>query len=417
MSLASRGMTLGLTSAAIAVVVVVAFLWVGPGAWAGFNTASAVELFDQDTVVGIYERVSPAVVEVSVGRALGSRVQSLGRGSGFLIDSEGHIVTNNHVVEDATDVRINFSNGSSAQATIVGRNPANDLALLKVDPEAVEGIEPVTLGDSSALKPGQMAIAIGNPFGLDGSVTVGVVSQLGRDLPSSLGRPIAGVIQTDALINPGNSGGPLLDSTGAVIGINTAIQVSREKGASNGIGFAVAIDSLKQVLPRLSEESVVRPAWLGIQAQDVDGELADLLGLSTDHGVYLIGVSPSSPAEESGLIEGGVGRTGQPAPGGDVITHVNGVAVDSTAELVGQLNAYQPRDTVTLTVVRGDETLELGATLGQWPQERDLRERAQPQEPRRQPRKRDFGPSDPGFPFDPFSPDFFERFFPSFPLR
>ena len=171
------------------------------------NSATAATLFDEQQVVTIYEQVSPAVVEVKseFGSRFGS--EQSGTGSGFLVDADGHIVTNNHVVEGASNVKVTFTNGTTADAISVGRNPANDLALLKVDASFVDGIEPVRIGDSSALKPGQLAVAIGNPFGLEGSITVGVISQLQRELPSSLGRPIANVIQTDTLINPGNSGG------------------------------------------------------------------------------------------------------------------------------------------------------------------------------------------------------------------
>ena len=233
----------------------------------------------------------------------------------------------------------------------------------------------MVLGDSSALKPGQMAIAIGNPFGLEGSVTVGVISQLGRDLPSPVGRRIPNVIQTDALINPGNSGGPLLDSNGAVIGINTAIQVSPLGGASRGIGFAVPVNDLKEALPDLKAGNVIRPPWLGIRAADVDSELAERLGLSVDRGVYVTGVMGDSPAEDAGLVESGIGARGQAAAGGDLITAVDGVEVDTTAELIAELNGNQPGDQVTLTVVRGDETIDVQVTLGEWPEDARVLER------------------------------------------
>ena len=194
MTRVARGLGLGLTVAAAAVIVVVAFLWLGPGRELYFNTASASVLFDEQGVIDVYELVSPAVVEVSTSRGAGGDLRGSGGGSGFVIDSEGHIVTNNHVVASATSVKVRFIDGTSAAAEVLGRNPAGDQALLKVDPSAVAGITPVVLGDSSALRPGQMAIAIGNPFGLEGSVTVGVVSALGRDLPSSVGRRIPNVI-------------------------------------------------------------------------------------------------------------------------------------------------------------------------------------------------------------------------------
>ena len=363
----ARATILGTTAVGVAVIVMVAFLWVGPGAAAFSTPASAFVLFDEQRVVDIYDTVSPAVVQVSTSVGVESTLERSGTGSGFLIDTEGHIVTNNHVVEGADSVRVKFSSGTVVDATILGRNPANDMALLKVPSLPVQGIQPLPLGNSSQLKPGQMAIAIGNPFGLEGSVTVGVISQVGRDLPTDLGRPISDVIQTDALINPGNSGGPLLDSSGAVVGINTAIQVSRTTRTSRGIGFAVPIDTLKTVLPRLKTEPIVSPPWLGIRASDIDAQLAERLGLSVDSGVYVVGVTPTSPADGVGLRESGVGSRGRPAAGGDIVTAVDGVNVNSTVDLIAQLNSNRPGDQVSLTVVRGAETLELVVTLGEWP--------------------------------------------------
>ena len=400
----ARGMGLGLTTLAVAAILAVAFLWVGPGADVFVNSASAAVLFDEQQVVNVYERVSPAVVEVITGRGSGRRLVRIGSGSGFLIDTEGHIVTNNHVVEGAGRVKVKFSNGTTVDATITGRNPANDLALLKVDASAVEGIDPVVLGDSAGLKPGQLAIAIGNPFGLDGSITVGVISQLKRDMPSELGRPISNVIQTDALINPGNSGGPLLDSSGAVVGINTAIQVSPTGLGVRGVGFAVPVDTLELVLPRLKAEAVVRPPLLGIQAVDIDAQLAERLGLPVDKGVYVIAVGPDTPAEESGLIESGLGFQGRPARGGDIIISVGGASVNTTADLVAQLNYRQPGDKIILRFMRGNETLGVVVTLAEWTEQRDSRGR---------PRfERGPIPDSPEIPTEPF-----DRFFPwPFPL-
>ena len=400
MSSAVRGITLGTTSVAVAVIMVVAFLWVGPGVESFFKTASAATIFDEQQVIGVYERVSPAVVEVNTSVGSGSDLRRLGTGSGFLIDSDGHIVTNNHVIDGATSVRVIFSGGADASARVVGRNPANDLALLKVDASVVEGIVPVTLGDSATLKPGQLAIAIGNPFGLQSSVTIGVISQLGRDLTSDLSRPIASVIQTDALINPGNSGGPLLDSTGAVVGINTAMQVSPSGEGVRGIGFAVPVDTLDSVLPSLKEGGIVRPPWLGIQGLDLDPTLAERLGLAQDSGVYVTGVMPDSPADEAGLMESGLDSTDRPTGDGDIITAVDGVDVDTTAELVAQLNTKLVGDQVTLTVVRGGESQQVTVTLGEWPEDP-----VEPRLPRFEERRRHPQPDVPE--------DFFRRFFPS----
>ena len=418
MSNLARGTVLGMTSVAAAVIIAVAYFWVGPGAEGFSNSATAATLFDEQQVVTIYEQVSPAVVEVKseFGSRFGS--EQSGTGSGFLVDADGHIVTNNHVVEGASNVKVTFTNGTTADAIIVGRNPANDLALLKVDASFVDGIEPVRIGDSSALKPGQLAVAIGNPFGLEGSITVGVISQLQRELPSSLGRPISNVIQTDALINPGNSGGPLLDSSGAVVGINTAIQVSPTNGASGGIGFAVPVNALVDVLPRLKEQAIVRPPWLGVRAADVDAQLVERLGLPVDSGVFVTGVMPDSPAEEAGLVESELGARGRVTAGGDIITAVDGVAVDTTSELITELNSRQPGDQVTLTIVRDSETIEVVVTLGEWPDdEREVRE-----ERRFERRPRPDGEGSPENRFKDFFPgpdgkngdvpfELFERFF------
>ena len=367
-----RSAALGLTSISIAAVIVVAFLWVGPGVSAFPYSASADELFDGEEVSGIYEQVSPAVVEVSTSSGSGIGLRRLGSGSGFLIDSEGYIITNNHVVADADNVTVKFGDGETAGATIIGRSPANDLALLQVDATVVKGIVPVTLGNSSALKPGQLAIAIGSPFGLDGSITVGVISQLNRDLPSLLRRPISNVIQTDALINPGNSGGALLDSTGSVVGINTALQVSSSTGTNSGVGFAVPVDTLTGLLPQLKEGGVISPPWLGIQATDIDAALAAQLELPVDSGVYVTGVVSDGPADEAGVVEAGTNTLGNATTGGDIITQVNGTSVDTVADLVAELNNYQPGDQITLSILRGGETIEVAATLEAWPEDLNL---------------------------------------------
>ena len=414
----TRGVGLGMVTAAAAIIVVVAYLWVGPGGDSIFKTASASVLFNEQQVIDVYARVSPAVVEVNTGRGTGTDLVPTGSGSGFLIDSDGHIVTNYHVVDGAETVKINFSDGTSATATVVGTFQANDMALLKVDATDVAGIQPITLAGSDNLNPGQMAIAIGNPFGLEGSVTVGVVSQVGRDLPSNLGRPISNVIQTDALINPGNSGGPLLDSDGRVIGINTAIQVSPTGGVSRGIGFAVPINTLKSVLPQLKAGGSLKPPWLGVQATDIDSLLSERLELPVTSGVYVTGVVPQGPADEAGLVESGVGARGTAALGGDIITAVDGVALSTVAELVAQLNNNRSGDEVTLTVIRGGETIQVTVVLGEWPdQEQRQRPRTQPRRPepddRDDPRDRfrQFGPRQ-GPDGDDFFGQFFERFGP-----
>ena len=411
MSTLAKSTTLGVTSISVAVVLVIAFFWVGPGTDVFSPASASTSLFDGEEVADIYAQASPAVVEITTGTSFGRLLRPIGSGSGFLIDTEGHIVTNYHVVNGASNVKVQFSDGTTVDATVLGRNPANDLALVKVDSSVVAGIVPLTLADSSQVRPGEMAIAIGNPFGLDGSVTVGVVSALNRDLSSSLGRPISNVLQTDALINPGNSGGPLLDSTGAVIGINTAMQVN-SNGTSPGIGFAVPSNTLAGVLDGLMEDQVVQPPWLGIQGVDIDANLAERLELPVDSGVLVAGVVPESPAEDAELVESGTGLRGDPATGGDIITGVDGTSVDTVSELVAQLNQHQPGDSVVLSVLRDGAALDVTVTLGEWSQEpqvtrefnREFERRGQPNLPNF-PFEDFFGDRDP----DGDSP--FERFF------
>ena len=334
----------------------------------------------------------------------------MGSGSGFLIDDQGHIVTNNHVIQNADRVRVNFQNGESVEAEVLGTNPGNDLALLKVDSAVVEGIEPVALGDSSQAQPGQMAIAIGSPFGLDGSVTVGVViSGVGRTLDSDIARPVAGVLQTDALISPGNSGGPLLNGSGEVLGINTALQVSRggldvRSVSRFSIGLAVPINTLADLLPRLKEKQVIRPPWLGISATSLEPLLVESLGLPADRGVYVTQLIPDSPAEQAGLLASGNDFLLRPTGNGDIIVAVDGVPVDSVAALITLLNEHLPGDGIALKVIRDGEAIEVLVTLGEWPEDQVVsrRSRILPQ-------------PDPGIPFIPGLP--FPDLFPENPHR
>ena len=295
----TKAFALAVTTLSATVILAIAFAWLGPGL-EGVTLPASAALFDEELVQNIYEQASPAVVDINVDRKVEDSFNRLGFGSGFLIDSEGHIVTNNHVIQGADRIRIAFQDGSSAEAEILGTNPANDLALLKVNSEAVAHIRPLTLGDSSQARPGQLAIAIGSPFGLGGSVTVGVISGVGRTLNSDIARPISGVLQTDALINPGNSGGPLLNRDGAVVGINTAIQVSfRELSPRNlrrgTIGFAVPSNTLINLLPRLKEKQIIRPVWLGISVATLGPLLVETLELPEEHGVYVTQVMGGVP--------------------------------------------------------------------------------------------------------------------------
>ena len=369
----SKSFAVAVTALSVAVIFVIAFAWVGPGLDGTSKPASAA-LFNEQLVQTIYEKASPAVVDINVDRQMENTYGRLGFGSGFLVDSEGHIATNFHVVQDADRIRVSFQDGSSALGEVLGTNPANDLALVKVDSEAVKGITPLALGDSGAARPGQLAIAIGSPFGLGGSITVGVVSGLDRTLTSNLSRPISGIIQTDALINPGNSGGPLLNRDGEVIGINTAIQsnfgqMALRSPSQGSIGFAVPANTLDSLLTRLKENQEVRPPWLGISAATLRPLMVEALELPQERGVYVTQVMTGSPAAEAGLVPSGMDQYGIPARGGDIITGIDGVPVTTVADLITQLNKHLPGDEVTLQVFRDGEGIDVTLNLGEWPED------------------------------------------------
>ena len=358
-------------------------------------TASAAVLYDEDRVVSLFENADPAVVVVQtegeiVGRnpfgfpfrdpdfswgfgTLPSEPEfvfpQFGQGSGFLIDAEGHILTNHHVVDDATTVTVLLSNEARLEAEVLGYSSWHDVALLKVDAASVSGIRPLPLADSGLVKPGQMAVAIGSPHGLENTVTVGVVSGIERTQGGVRGSPtpVAGMIQTDASLTSGNSGGPLLNSSGHVIGINTSIEIT--PSGPSGIGFAVPINAAKELMPRFLEgETVARP-WLGISGRALSDALAETLGIDVTEGVLLSEVLPNSPAADAGLVASSVERTleGTQTSVGDIITAVDGVKVTAVGDIISHFATKQPGDSVTLTILRDGETIEVSVTLGEWP--------------------------------------------------
>lgn len=354
---------------ALLLAVVTGYMWIDRGTSPTPNTASAsTSLYSEDTVVAIYQNVSPAVAEIKVTQnttgLLGSYSQE-GQGSGFLVDNQGHILTNYHVVDQASSVNVILENGKITEAKVIGTDSADDLALLQVDTSAVSGITPVPLGDSGAVKPGQMAIALGSPYGLDDSITVGVISGLNRTLTNNSGQPMTGLLQTDAAINPGNSGGPLLNSQREVVGINTAIE--NPMTGAQGIGFAVPINTAKNALPALVQGQEIKRPWLGISGTAVTSDLAQTLGLSVNEGAYVITVVPNSPAEKAGLKGGGTDSNGNPAAGGDIITTVDSRTVKSIQDLVSYFSTKKAGDSVTLTLVRNGQTMQVTVTLGTWP--------------------------------------------------
>ena len=329
---------------------------------------------EEDAVMRVYREVSPGVVNItSVAFAYDFFLQPVpqqGTGSGFVIDQQGHIVTNNHVVENADKLEVTLADKTKVPAEVAGRDPSNDLAVVKIAVPQ-EKLHPVKLGDSGALQVGQTAIAIGNPFGLERTITTGVVSSLGRTLRADNGRLMTGIIQTDAAINPGNSGGPLLNSRGEVIGINTAI--FSPSGGSVGVGFAIPINTAKRLVPELIANGRVAHAWLGVSGMDLSPQLAEALKLSITEGVMAVEVVKDGPGDRAGIRGANrLARVGnQRIPvGGDVITAVDGRPIKSMDDLTVYLDAERrPGEEVTLSIVRGGNAQTLKVTLGEQPAE------------------------------------------------
>ena len=271
-------------------------------------------------------------------------------GTGFVIDDDGNILTNAHVVENATNVVVRFSDQRTARAEVRGRDRSSDLALLKVDPEGLD-LKPLTLGSSAGVKVGDPTVAIGNPFGLERTLTTGVVSALQRRIQAPDGFEITNVIQTDAAINPGNSGGPLIDATGRVIGINSAIRTGGAGEGNIGIGFAVPIDTAKRVLPTLKEGKDVERAYLGVTTATVTPEM----NLRVDRGAVVQDVAPLSPADEAGLIIG------------DVIVKLGGEDVRSTDDVSRIVEEREPGDELDLEVVRAGRREQAEVRLSKRP--------------------------------------------------
>lgn len=334
------------------------------------------EVDAQDALlINLYERVNPAVVYIEVLLEQGGSLQQLSSGSGFVIDQEGHVVTNNHVVENADALQVTFSDGTvTRDAEVVGQDTYSDLAVIKVD-VSPDRLRPLELGDSDALRVGQRVIAIGNPFGLQGTMTAGVVSAVGRTLTSQIleGGAFSNpeIVQTDASINPGNSGGPLLDSRGRVVGVNTAIRSAT--GVNAGVGFAVPVNTVKRIVPDLIDKGAYEYPYLGITSNTnlSVAELAEPLDLPVEQGVLIAEVQPNTAAAEAGL-EGGdreIEVMGQSVvAGGDIITAIDGEYLRTFDDLVAYLvsDAEVGQD-VTLTIVRDGQQMEVSVTLGRRP--------------------------------------------------
>ena len=293
-----------------------------------------------------------------------------GQGSGFVWDDNGHVVTNHHVVDGAEKVAVGFADGTTVEATVLGSDPDSDLAVLKLD-EDVDYARPVRLADSSSVRVGQLAIAIGDPFGQEFTMTTGIVSAVGRSIRSGASQfSVPEVIQTDAAINPGNSGGPLFDRTGEVIGINT--QILSRSGSNAGVGFAVPVNIVQRVVPALIDDGEYQHSWLGIRGQDVHPEILELMGLPSGiKGTHVLTVADDSPAHRGGLRgadEAVTAHGNEIKIGGDIIVEIDGQEVDGIAELIAYLSNYtRPDDTVTLGVIRDGAELDLDITLASRP--------------------------------------------------
>lgn len=317
----------------------------------------------------IFEKSESGVVRINVKRPDTDPRGVGGIGSGFVYDDLGHVITNDHVVENSEKIVVTFLDGRSFNAEIVGKDVFTDLAVIKVNTDA-DALHPLPLGDSSKLRVGEQIAAIGNPFGLSGSMTSGIVSQLGRLLPSQdRSFQIPDIIQTDAAINPGNSGGPLLNMRGEVIGINTAIQ--SENGEFSGVGFAIPSRTVQKIIPTLIESEVYHHPWVGISGRDIDPDLAQVLGLQDARGFLIINVLNDSPAEKTGLR--GSTETKQLdgtsyQVGGDVILSVDGKIVRKIDDILIHLQREKSvGDQMVLQILRDGKVTDVVITLEERP--------------------------------------------------
>ena len=325
----------------------------------------------ETTLEALYQQVLPGVVAIRTQNSLGS---------GFVFDSEGHVVTNQHVVEGASEVEVAFSSGFKAHGTVIGFDRDADVAVIEVDAPA-DQIHPLAIGDSDTLNVGEQVVAIGNPFGLNGTMTLGIVSGLGRTqfahaAPDGGGFfSTADIIQTDAAINPGNSGGPLFNLKGEVVGINQSIRTEKFDSATgnavnSGVGFSISINLVKRIVPYLIRDGSYEYPYLGISS-DPDLSLAEIeaLGLNTYIGAYVTNVTPGGPADNAG-IRGGAQPTAIELllAGGDIITAIDGQPVNTFDDLLSYLTTNKsPGDTVVLTVLRDGESMDITVTLGKRP--------------------------------------------------
>jgi S1-C subfamily serine protease len=327
-------------------------------------------LYDEALITALAEGASPAIVEISVNRP-----NAVEKGSGFLVDDEGHIVTNQHVVANPGELLVLLADGRTLEATLLGTSRADDLAVLKVDPREVADITPLVLANSDDIRPGQLAVAIGSAFAQFNSVTVGVVSGTQRSQMAQLqegpgrpiSRPLPELVQTDAALNPGNSGGPLLDRDGRVIGVISAVQLagnSFDVSIQTGVGFAVSSNALKGILPDLKSPGEFLRPWLGVTSRPLSRAWFRDLDVDVEQGVYVTQVCAGSPADISGL-RGDMFQF-RPSGRGDLITAIDGSPVAEVSDIVTRLNDLRPGDSVTLSVIREKQHREVDVVLAPW---------------------------------------------------
>jgi len=319
------------------------------------------------SLIQIFERAEAGVVRVNIQRSE-EVVSTNGVGSGFVFDKNGHIITNAHVVENSDKVVVTFLDGRSYNAEVIGIDPATDISVIRVDADS-SLLKPLLIGDSSNLKVGMQVAAIGNPFGLSGSMTSGIVSALGRLLPQESGFSIPDVIQTDAAINPGNSGGPLLNSRGEVVGINTAIQSAT--GEFTGVGFAIPSNTIAKIVPKLISDGTYHHPWVGIAGRDINPDLAKVLHLTDARGFLIVNVVEGSPADKAGLK--GSSETKEIDGieyliGGDVVLSVDGNVVRKIDDILIHLQRYKSvGDEMVLEILRDGRVTNIVVKLDERP--------------------------------------------------
>ncbi|MBV8437765.1 MAG: trypsin-like peptidase domain-containing protein [Silvibacterium sp.] len=343
----------------------------GKGSPLTLTEAHAAPEYDAEETnnIQVYKKAMPSVVNITSSTVglnfFYGLVPQQGQGSGFILDKQGHILTNYHVIADAQKIEVTTYDKHRSKARVIGRDPSHDLALLQID---APNLVPAVLADSKNLVVGQKVYAIGNPFGLQGTMTTGIISAI-RSIHSPQGNPIENAIQTDAAINPGNSGGPLLNSRGEVIGINSLIATGNEGVEQNaGIGFAIPIDTAKAVLGDFQKYGRVRRPSLGIVSLPIDPGLAEQMGLAADYGVLIQRTLPNGAAEHAGLRGGNeVAYLGnmQIYLGGDLIVGIDDQEVTSTQDISDIMNRHQTGDTVTVTFFRGRRKMSARVTLGE----------------------------------------------------